>query len=182
MDISRMIKRATGNIKYLAITAILSLNVLIGVMSLVLGMSGPIVSSPVMLLASAVANICLIVYALNSHGGKGVKISGMAYFGIMALSRLTTYILPTMGGIDMKSLFGFVYIIAYLILAAFLFIGVRGVLVYIPTAALVFMSAFSLFEAFEWYGGFFGLIPTLSLVLPIVANVIAGYLVATDKK
>ena len=184
MDISKMLKRATGELKYTLMTIVIGLTLFLDLLYIVDVVTyGAHILSLTTYLLSFVGHICLLVYALNSHGTRGMKLSALAYFGLSAFNAVMTFIVQrfvgvvaTIGG------FGMISIICTLAMLAFVFLGIRGLPVIAVTVINVGLSAFSLVMTLVNLGVGISIFPMISTFIPVLVTAIAGYLVATDKK
>ena len=183
MDISRMIRKATSSIAFIGITAILGLNLLLDVLYVIDFFGGHIEFAafiPYML--GFVADVCLLVYALNSHGTKGIKLSAYAYFIIGILSAIISVINQKMfsfkaGGVAVSA----IVMVVMLVAIACIFFKIRGLPVLALGGIALVSNVISVVQTISQIGAFFGLVPFLALVIPIFTFPIACYLVATDK-
>lgn len=172
MNISKMIKRMTGDIKYLLIAVIIVLCVAVDVFNFF----SIIASVEIMLLmayvASILAKLSLLVYALNYHGTKGSKLTLYAYFILESACSFISFLRNSSFSIAPMILILMVLLIGF---------GGRGIPMYVLTllgaVALLIPVFIPLMKI-----GFFGLLPLLALLLPVIVFIIAGFLGATATK
>ena len=183
MDVSRMVKKATSSIIFMAITALLGLTLLLDVFTLI-SIFGERFEFQILIpyILGIAADVCLLLYALNSHGTKGSKISAYLYFIITAASSLISIINQKRfgfapGGVTVSALF----IVITLSVVACLFFKVRGLPVIAIGGLVLISNVISVVRTMVEIGAFFGLVPFISLVIPVFTFPVACYLVATDK-
>ena len=184
MDVSRMIKRATGDVKYMAIAAIVGLQMLIVAFSIVQMFSyGFFLLNFVSSVVSLITLACLLIYALDSHGTVRSKKFAYAHYGLSLFSSIVlNLIVNLVGGVSSSNLF---LIPSYLIAAsylAFLYFGIRGIPVFAVTALSMGIGVFSSIQTYaaaQWDIHFMSYV---FLAINTACIFVRGYLVATDKK
>ena len=184
MDISKMLTRVTGDLKYALITVVIGVSILFNVISFfqrfAYGVGLIYVISVILSVASAAA---LLLYALNSHGIKGS--SQMMLYAHFVLSLACTFMSfinnRLMGMMDAMTLnIAWASLLFPVAMLACILFKMRG------TPVLVFTVLAMVFQVFPVIRmllstGFIGLLPVISLLLPAVMIAIAGYLVSTSK-
>ena len=128
-------------------------------------------------LSTLIADICLLLYALGYHGTGKSKITLYMYF----LLHSALIIFSGAVGISLKYN-AIITVLIAVVMMAFAFFGIRGLPVFLATGAVAVYYGISVVRIIASVGSFFGLLPFLSLIMPPLVIIIAGYLIATDKK
>ena len=92
MDLNRMIKRVTGDFKYLGISIAVGLSILLNIFAFfdIISMSGNFLSA-LSYVFTIIAEISLLIYALNYHGTRGSKLTLYAYFALQCIGILAAF-------------------------------------------------------------------------------------------
>ena len=178
MNISQILKRVTGDVRYIIITLVLGLAILLDVFGLIEMISYSVNFVALILsLSTLIADICLLLYALGYHGTGKSKITLYMYF----LLHIALIIFSGVVGISLKYN-AIITVLIAVVMMAFAFFGIRGLPVFLATGAVAVYYGISVVRIIASIGSFFGLLPFLSLIMPPLVIIIAGYLIATDKK
>ena len=70
----------------------------------------------------------------------------------------------------------------FVLMMAVLYFGIRGIPVYLLTAVIAVINFIAVANTLTMFGGFPGLLPFISFILPVIVVLIACYLVATSTK
>ena len=178
MNISQILKWVTGDVRYIIITLVLGLAILLDVFGLIEMISYSVNFVALILsLSTLIADICLLLYALGYHGTGKSKITLYMYF----LLHSALIIFSGAVGISLKYN-AIITVLIAVVMMAFAFFGIRGLPVFLATGAVAVYYGISVVRIIASVGSFFGLLPFLSLIMPPLVIIIAGYLIATDKK
>ena len=179
MNISQILKRVTGDVRYIIITLVLGLAILLDVFGLIEMISYSVNFVALILsLSTLIADICLLLYALGYHGTGKSKITLYMYF----LLHSALIIFSGAVGISLKYNAIIITVLIAVVMMAFALFGIRGLPVFLATGAVAVYYGISVVRIIASIGSFFGLLPFLSLIMPPLVIIIAGYLIATDKK
>ena len=184
MDINRMIKRVTGDFKYLGISIAVGLSILLNIFAFfdIISMSGNFLSA-LSYVFTIIAEISLLIYALNYHGTRGSKLTLYAYFALQCISVLATVLLKTLFSfVGAPAVPSILSLAMFVLMMAVLYFGIRGIPVYLLTAVIAVINFIAVFRTLTMFGGFPGLLPFISFILPVIVVLIACYLVATSTK
>ena len=183
MDLNRMIKRVTGDFKYLGISIVLGLSILLNIFAFfdIISMSGNFLSA-LSYVFTIIAEISLLIYALNFHGTRGPKTTLYAYF-LLSVANTVLYAIINIfaGAIAFSSLFSVLINLLFpCLMLGFIFMGVKGM----PVYALAFLECARRL-ILNIRGGIFlnveGIIILLLVVNGIVLTFAIAHLISTDK-
>ena len=183
MDISKMLKRVTGDLKYALITVVIGVSILFNVISFfqrfAYGVGLIYVISVILSVASAAA---LLLYALNSHGIKGSsQMMLYAHFVLSLACTFMSFINNRLMGMDViTSNMAWASLLFPVAMLACIFFKMRGTPVLVFTVLAMVFQVFPVIRMLS-ANGFIGLLPVISLLLPAAMIAIAGYLVSTSK-
>ena len=184
MDLNRMIKRVTGDFKYLGISIVLGLSILLNIFAFfdIISMSGNFLSA-LSYVITIVSEISLLIYALNYHGTRGSKLTLYAYFALQCIGILAAFFLRTLFSAVVAPILSSILSLAmFVLMMAVLYFGIRGIPVYLLTAVIAVINFIAVFRTLTMLGGFPGLLPFFCFILPVIVVLIACYLVATSTK